>query len=81
MDHVSGSGYASFTEQIENIPVPEVQEALLEAFNAAAHAAYEPIYVFTSVMALIMIVIAVSFRKKFQADAIEDRRLDEERSH
>lgn len=72
MDQVSDGGYARFTEQINQIPVPEVRTALLEAFDAAAQAAYTPIYLFTAVMALIMIVIAVSFRKKFKADEVQE---------
>lgn len=68
MEQVSGIGYADLTDEISKIPIPKVQEALLEAFEAAANAAYQPIYLFTAVMAFIMIVIAVSFRKQFKKD-------------
>lgn len=73
MDQVGGGGYASMAEKIEKIPIPEVRAALHDAFNTAADAAYQPIYLFATVMALIMIVIALSFRKKFKADEVAEQ--------
>lgn len=73
MEEVSGGSYADIAEKINQIPVPEVRAALQEAFDAAAHAAYQPIYLFTSVMALIMIIIAVSFSKRFKEDGERER--------
>lgn len=73
MEQVDEIGYADLTEQINQIPVPEVRTALHEAFATAAHAAYEPIYLFTSAMAILMILIAVSFRKKYKQEAEQDR--------
>lgn len=73
MQEVSGGSYADIAEKINQIPIPEVRDALHEAFAAAAHAAYEPIYLFTSVMALVMIIIAVSFSKKFKEDEKRER--------
>lgn len=77
MEQVSEIGYADLIDQINKIPVPKVRAALHEAFEVAAHAAYGPIYLFTSVMAVIMIIIAVSFRKKFKTDEEEERRGEE----
>lgn len=68
MEQVSEIGYADLTTQIEQIPIPAVRDALYEAFEAAATAAYQPIYLFTAVMAVIMIIIAVSFSKQFKKD-------------
>lgn len=74
MEEVSGGSYADIANKINQIPVREVRDALKEAFAEAAHAAYEPIYLFTSVMALIMIIIAVSFSKKFKKDEERERK-------
>ncbi|MFC0300506.1 MFS transporter [Virgibacillus soli] len=74
MEQVSGGGYADITEKINQIPVPAVRAALEEAFQQAAHAAYGPIYYFTSIMALFMIVIVISFRKKYKEDELLEAR-------
>lgn len=68
MEQVSEIGYADLTAQIDQIPIPEVREALFEAFEVAANAAYQPIYLFTAVMAFIMLIIAISFSKQFKKD-------------
>lgn len=80
MDEISSVGYSDILAKIEEIPVPEVRLALQEAFSAAAHAAYEPISLFTSVMALIKIIIAVSFRKKFK-EYEEYERIDDKENY
>lgn len=68
------SSYSSIQAQIEEIPSEDVQAALFEAFNEAAHQAYEPIYLMTAVMALLLIILVVSFRRKFNEDAVEDEK-------
>lgn len=74
MEQVSEIGYADLMEQINQIPVPEVRAALYEAFELAATAAYKPIYLFTSIMAIILIVIAITFRKQFKEDEVSERK-------
>lgn len=78
MDQVSGSGYANIQESIAQIPVPEVQDAMHEAFQAAVRSAYEPIYLTTAVMALILIILSASFSKKFAQDAKESEEAERE---
>ena len=77
MEQVSEIGYADLTKQIEQIPIPAVRDALSEAFEVAANAAYQPIYLFTATMALFMIMIAVSFRKQFKEDEKQEEREDQ----
>lgn len=77
MQEVSGGNYADMADKINQIPLPAVREALQDAFSAAAHAAYEPIYLFTSVMAIIMIIIALSFSKKFKEDEERERETEQ----
>ncbi|WP_435521453.1 MFS transporter [Bhargavaea ullalensis] len=72
MDSIQGAGYSNIQESIAKIPSPDVQDALREAFNVAAHKAYDPIYLTTAVMAALIIVLVVVFAKKFRADAAED---------
>lgn len=72
LTELSSGNYGDLESKILSIPDPEVQKALLAAFDEAAHQAYMPIYLFTVIMAAIMIVIAISFRKQFKQDAIED---------
>lgn len=62
------NGSSDIQSSIDKIPVPEVRKALHEAFSEAAHAAFMPIYVFVAWMALVMIIIAVVFWKKFNED-------------
>ncbi|MGY0693743.1 MFS transporter [Virgibacillus sp. FSP13] len=72
MKHIQGSGgYSNIEAQIDQIPVPEVRHAIRDAFSEAAHAAYQPIYLFVAIASLLMIVIALSFRKQFNKDAQE----------
>lgn len=77
MERVSDISYADLTTQINQIPIPEVRLALFEAFELAANAAYQPIYLFTAIMALIMIVIAVSFSKQFKKDEEQEVKEDQ----
>ncbi|MEW9675761.1 MFS transporter [Lentibacillus sp. L22] len=70
MKHVQGSGgYSNIEANIDQIPVPEVRQSLHSAFNEAAHAAYQPIYLFVAIVSLLLIVVALSFRKQFAKDA------------
>ncbi|WP_106498297.1 MFS transporter [Lentibacillus sp. Marseille-P4043] len=72
MKQIQSGGYSNIESKINQIPVPEVREALHDAFSEAAHAAYQPIYLFVAVMSLLMIIIALSFRKQFNKDSQEN---------
>lgn len=71
MESVSGGGYANIQENIDKIPVADVRDALNEAYQSAVHSAYEPIYLTSAGAALLMIIIALVFSKKFARDAKE----------
>lgn len=77
---VSGSNYADVQQSIAQIPDREVQDALHEAFQAAVHAAYQPIYLTTAGAALVLILAVSIFSKKFAEDAAQDRQKDETKS-
>jgi len=76
MSSLGDTSYTAIQEQIEQIPSENVQAALFEAFNEAAHNAYAPIYIMTAGMAVVIIVLVITFRKKFKADALEDEKRD-----
>ncbi|GKV68333.1 putative MFS-type transporter YfiU [Sporosarcina sp. NCCP-2716] len=78
LDQIQGGSYGDLQAKIDQIPSPEVRASLHEAFQQAAHNAYEPIYITTAVMALLLIVISVAFSRQFKNDAIESERLDAE---
>ncbi len=78
LEQIQGGSYGDLQSKIDQIPSPEVRSALHEAFQQAAHNAYEPIYITTAVMALLMIVISAAFSRQFKKDAIESDRLDAE---
>lgn len=65
----SSLSYADIQSNIEQIPSKEVQTALLEAFNEAAHRAYEPIYFTAAIAAILIIILSVIFNKQFKNDA------------
>src|SRR5699024_4817155 len=77
MEQVSEIGYADLTTQIEQIPIPAVREALSEAFEVAANAAYQPIYLFTANIVFFMIINMVNIRNQFKED--EKQELKEDR--
>ncbi|RKD26063.1 transporter [Ammoniphilus oxalaticus] len=62
------AGAEDLQTAVSIIPDPQIQQALLEAFAEAAHAAYQPIYLFTAVAALLIIVIVVAFQRRFKKD-------------
>lgn len=66
---ISGQSYADIQATIAQIPVQEVRIALEEAFYAAAHQAYTPIYLTAAIAAILMIIISILFRKKYAQDA------------
>jgi len=72
MQKISGQSYSDIQSSIAQIPSEDVQDALLEAFNEAAHNAYEPIYYTAAVAAVIIISLSIIFNKKFKQDAIEE---------
>lgn len=72
MDNISGASYSDIQSSIAQIPSAEVRAALEEAFNEAAHQAYEPIYIVTAVMAFVIIVLSVIFHKQFKRDEQEE---------
>lgn len=81
MEELAGGSYGELQAKIDQIPAPEVREALHEAFQQAAQSAYEPIYWTTAVMALLMIIISIMFSKQFNQDAIESDKLDAQEKH
>src|SRR5699024_4850859 len=72
MQKISGQSYSDIQSSIAQIPSEDVQDALLEAFNEAAHNAYEPIYYTAAIAAVIIIILSIIFNKKFKQDAIEE---------
>ena len=64
-----GGSYGDLQSNIDQIPIENVRLALTDAFQQAAHLAYQPIYVTTSVAALLIIILALTFRKQFEHDA------------
>ncbi|VDG97896.1 Multidrug-efflux transporter 3 [Lysinibacillus sphaericus] len=78
IEALAGSSYGDLQAKIDQIPAPEVRDALHEAFQQAAHSAYEPIYLTTAFMALLMIIISIVFSKQYKQDAIESDRLDKQ---
>lgn len=78
MEDLKGASYGELQSKIDQLPSPEVRDALHEAFQQAAHAAYQPIYLTTAVMAMLIIIIAVAFSKQYKKEAIESDRLEEQ---
>lgn len=78
MSSLDDISYSSIQSQIEMIPSEDVQSALYAAFDEAAHMAYEPIYLTTVSMALIMIILVLIFRKPFKQDAMADEKRQSE---
>src|SRR5690625_2219503 len=76
MEKISGGSYSDIQVSIAQIPSEDVQNALQEAFNEAAHNAYEPIYFTTAGAAALIIVLSIVFSKKFKRDAIEEEGTD-----
>lgn len=72
MNALSGTNYSGIQDKIEQIPSRDVREAVMEAFDEAAHNAYEPIYIMTGGMALLMAILVVVFHKQFKRDAKEE---------
>lgn len=73
MDQIEGGGgYSNIQDAIDKIPDTDVQSALSEAFDEAAHLAYQPIYLFVAVVSLLMITIALVFHKQFKEDEREE---------
>lgn len=78
MEKIKETSYSNMQENIERIPSADVRSALTEAFHEAAHNAYAPIYLLTMGMALLIIILAVTFSKKFKQDAIEEEQIQDE---
>src|SRR5690625_1803665 len=76
MEKVSGGSYSDIQASIAQIPSEDVQNALKEAFNEAAHNAYEPIYFTTAGAAALIIILSIVFSKKFKRDAVEEEDTD-----
>ena len=72
LESLANTNYSDIQKTIESIPSKDVQAALQDAFHEAAHYAYEPIYLTTGVMALLIIILVLGFRKKFKQDADEE---------
>ncbi|WJY27106.1 MFS transporter [Sporosarcina trichiuri] len=78
MEQIQGGSYGDLQSKIDKIPSPDVRDAIHEAFQQAAHQAYEPIYITTAVMALLIIVITVLFSRQYKQDAADSERLEAE---
>ncbi|WP_082023247.1 MFS transporter [Sporosarcina koreensis] len=78
MEQIQGGSYGDLQSKIDKIPSPDVRDAIQEAFQQAAHQAYEPIYITTAVMALLIIVITVLFSRQYKQDAADSERLEAE---
>lgn len=74
IEEISSTSYADIQANIEQIPIENVRNALYEAFNEAAHLAYEPIYITSMIAAILIIIIAIIFKNKFKIDAIEEEK-------
>src|SRR5699024_3448274 len=74
MEKISGVSYSDIQANIAQIPSEKVRLALEEAFNEAAHQAYEPIYIATGMMAFLIIVLSILFHQQFKQDAREEER-------
>src|SRR5699024_8396349 len=59
MEQLKNTNYSDIQASIEKIPSKDVQAALQEAFHEAAISAYEPIYLTTAGMALVIIILVV----------------------
>src|SRR5699024_4268926 len=60
MHQIKGEGgYSNIQESIANIPDEDVQSALYQAFEEAAQLAYQPIYLFAAIMAVLLIGLAL----------------------
>lgn len=73
-----GGGYSNIQDAIEKIPDTDTQSALYQAFDEAAHMAYQPIYLFAAIMAVLLIALALLFRKQFKEDEREEDKANEE---
>lgn len=74
LEKISGQSYSDIQSSIAQIPSEDVQAALLEAFNEAAHNAYQPIYITAAGAAILLIILSVLFNKKFKQDEIEENK-------
>lgn len=78
MEQLKNTNYSDIQASIEKIPSKDVQAALQEAFHEAATNAYEPIYLTTAGMALVIIILVVVFSRKFKQDVKEEEKLQAE---
>jgi len=79
MHQIKGEGgYSNIQESIANIPDEDVQSALYQAFEEAAQLAYQPIYLFAAIMAVLLIGLALIFQKQFKKDEQEEEKASEE---
>lgn len=69
IEKLASTNYSDIQASINQIPQAEVRAALEEAFQEASHTAYEPIYLFTGAMALLIILLSLVFHKHFKQDA------------
>jgi hypothetical protein len=72
LEKISGQSYSDIQSSIAQIPSEDVRAALFDAFNEAAHNAYEPIYFTAAGASVLIIILSVIFNKKFQQDATEE---------
>lgn len=76
LEELTTTSYGELQGKIDQVASPEVRSALNEAFQQAAHSAYQPIYLTTAAMAVLMIIIALTFSKQYKRDADESDELD-----
>lgn len=72
IEKLNNLSYVDIQSNIAQISSENVQAALLEAFNEAAHQAYEPIYFTAAIAAMLIIILSVIFNKKFKKDALQE---------
>ena len=78
VNELSNTSYGELQAKIDQVSSPAARDALNEAFQQAAHAAYQPIYLTTAVMAVLIIVISIVFKNQYKQDAIESDALDKQ---
>lgn len=63
--------YAEIQSHIENISDENTRDVLHIAFKEAAHSAYQPIYITAVVAAVLIIILALSFKSKFEHEHLD----------
>jgi len=78
IEKLSMLSYAEIHAHIEEIPIENIRFAFQAAFKEAAHNAYGPIYLTSAIAALLIIILAISFKTRFQQDDTDDQENSQE---